>query len=107
MKQRELSLHDSVRILFLVNLKALRDLIVRVWIIPPDGISNRRLGDTPLRSFSKWSCSTTLIFLLGFISFGAAQTDPNVEARRKALDDLLSERWEYAMRTNPIFASTI
>lgn len=60
-----------------------------------------------MRSSSTWICSTTLVFIMGFIPFGAAQIAPNVEARRKALSDLLSERWEYTMRTNPIFASTI
>ena len=35
----------------------------------------------------------------------AAPTD--LEARRKALNDLLAERWEYSMRTSPIFASIL
>src|SRR5581483_12313768 len=34
-----------------------------------------------------------------------AQSD--VEARRKALNDLLADRWEYTMRTNPVYASIL
>src|SRR5580700_7373178 len=30
-----------------------------------------------------------------------------LEARRKVLNDLLHEQWEYAMRTNPIYASIL
>ena len=59
-----------------------------------------------MRSSTKWICST-LIVLVGFLSLSTAQTVPNLEARRKALNDLLSEHWEYTMRTSPTFASTI
>jgi len=38
-------------------------------------------------------------------AFAAPQAD--VEIRRKALDDLLAERWEYTLRTSPIFASIL
>jgi uncharacterized protein (DUF885 family) len=31
----------------------------------------------------------------------------DLESRRKALNDLLNEQWEYAMRTNPIYASML
>ena len=31
----------------------------------------------------------------------------SLEARRKSLNDLLAERWEYTMRTNPIYASIL
>jgi uncharacterized protein (DUF885 family) len=37
----------------------------------------------------------------------AANTPTDIEARRKALNDLLHERWEYTMRTNPIYASML
>jgi uncharacterized protein (DUF885 family) len=39
----------------------------------------------------------------------AAAVNPpaDVEARRKALNDLLHERWEYTMRTSPIYASIL
>jgi uncharacterized protein (DUF885 family) len=35
----------------------------------------------------------------------AAQTGSPMEARRKALNDLLAEQWEYRLRTSPLFAS--
>jgi len=31
----------------------------------------------------------------------------DLDRRRKALDDLLKEQWEYVLRTNPEFASVI
>jgi len=37
--------------------------------------------------------------------FSAAQSAPSLEARRKALNDLLAEQWEYRLRTSPLFAS--
>lgn len=37
----------------------------------------------------------------------AAPPQSDVESRRKALNDLLAERWEYTLRTNPIFASIL
>jgi uncharacterized protein (DUF885 family) len=37
----------------------------------------------------------------------AAPPQADVEARRKALNDLLAERWEYTLRTSPIFASIL
>ena len=42
-------------------------------------------------------CSTVL----------AAPPQSDLEARRKALNDLLHERWEYTMRTSPIYASIL
>jgi uncharacterized protein (DUF885 family) len=39
---------------------------------------------------------------------GMAQTTmSNLEARRKALNDLLAERWEYRLRTSPEFATIV
>src|ERR1700689_1963713 len=35
------------------------------------------------------------------------QTSPSLDARRKALNDLLAEQWEYRLRTSPLFASFI
>jgi len=43
--------------------------------------------------------------LLICAAFSAAQTAPTLEARRKALNDLLAEQWEYRLRTSPLFAS--
>ena len=38
----------------------------------------------------------------------AATNQPaNLESRRKALNELLHEQWEYTMRTNPIYASIL
>jgi uncharacterized protein (DUF885 family) len=37
----------------------------------------------------------------------ASDSPSNLDARRKALNDLLHEQWEYTLRTNPIFASTL
>jgi uncharacterized protein (DUF885 family) len=37
----------------------------------------------------------------------AANTPADLEARRKALNDLLHEQWEYTMRTSPIYASIL
>src|ERR1039458_2742864 len=38
---------------------------------------------------------------------GAGQSSPGLDTRRKALDDLLAERWEYTMRTQPVFATIV
>jgi uncharacterized protein (DUF885 family) len=47
--------------------------------------------------------------MLGLLSsvFTFAQAPANLEARRKALNDLLKEQWEYSMRTSPIYASVL
>src|SRR5271170_6673332 len=37
----------------------------------------------------------------------AAPPSPDLEARRKALNDLLAEQWEYTLRTSPIYASVL
>ncbi|MGA7574612.1 MAG: DUF885 family protein [Terriglobales bacterium] len=37
----------------------------------------------------------------------AANPPADLEVRRQALNDLLHERWEYTMRTNPIYASIL
>src|ERR1700691_2707890 len=39
--------------------------------------------------------------------FCAGQSQPGLDARRKALADLLAEQWEYTMRTQPIFATIV
>jgi uncharacterized protein (DUF885 family) len=43
-------------------------------------------------------------FLVSSTAF-AAQAQGDLVGRRKALNDLLAERWEYTLRTNPLFAS--
>ena len=37
----------------------------------------------------------------------AATPQSDLEGRRKALNDLLAERWEYTMRTNPVYATIL
>jgi len=37
----------------------------------------------------------------------AANTTADLETRRKALNDLLREQWEYTMRTSPLYASIL
>src|SRR5947209_2234547 len=55
------------------------------------------------------SMRPVILFLLlmstSVLSFAAPQSD--LDARRKALNDLLAERWEYTLRTSPIFASIL
>jgi uncharacterized protein (DUF885 family) len=48
-------------------------------------------------------CSVAIAaFLLPAV---AAPASPDLEARRKALNDLLQEQWEYTMRASPLYAS--
>ena len=55
-----------------------------------------------LRSFA----CVALTFFLAASCFGAKPA-ADLESRRKALNDLLNEQWEYSMRHNPIYASTL
>jgi uncharacterized protein (DUF885 family) len=48
----------------------------------------------------------TLLSLAFFAPLSLASPDDLV-ARRKALSDLMQERWEYTMRTNPLYASIL
>src|ERR1700733_16111305 len=48
-----------------------------------------------------------LLLSLVCSSVFAVSPHPDLEARRKALNDLLAERWEYSLRTSPIFASIL
>jgi uncharacterized protein (DUF885 family) len=57
-------------------------------------------------SFTKRICLTVFAFLV-CTAVGISQTVPSLEARRKALNDLLAEQWEYSLRTNPIYASAL
>ncbi len=57
-----------------------------------------------LQFSARWMVPAVLAFLfLGGI--GSAQTVSTVDTRRKALDDLLAEQWEYKLRSSPIGAS--
>jgi uncharacterized protein (DUF885 family) len=49
--------------------------------------------------------SLILVALLVCSSFAPAQSTSTLEGRRKALNDLLAEQWEYRLRTSPLFAS--
>ncbi len=59
---------------------------------------------SPMASLTKRTFLTLFAFLIcGAIC--AAQTTSPLESRRKALNDLLAEQWEYRLRTSPLFAS--
>jgi uncharacterized protein (DUF885 family) len=45
------------------------------------------------------------LFLCMFCSLSSAQSPSSLASRRKALNDLLAEQWEYKLRTSPLFAS--
>jgi uncharacterized protein (DUF885 family) len=48
------------------------------------------------------------VLLMSFVCSPVfAGTPPDIESRRKALNDLLAERWEYTLRTSPIYASIL
>jgi uncharacterized protein (DUF885 family) len=57
-----------------------------------------------MRSLANRICFAAFA-LLTCAAFSAAQAAPTLEARRKALNDLLAEQWEYRLRTSPLFAS--
>ena len=52
-----------------------------------------------------------LILVLGLSLLGpllsTGQSPASLDARRKALNDLLAEQWEYNLRTNPIQATIL
>jgi uncharacterized protein (DUF885 family) len=50
------------------------------------------------------ACIALFLYSLCSVSVGA-QSPPSLESRRKALNDLLAEQWEYRLRTSPLFAS--
>ena len=57
-------------------------------------------------SFAKRIC-LTIFALLICSALTAAQSVSSPEDRRKALNDLLAEQWEYNLRTNPRYASSL
>jgi uncharacterized protein (DUF885 family) len=57
-------------------------------------------------SLTKRIC-LTVFALLVCSALSAAQTVSSLEARRKALNDLLAEQWEYNLRTSPLYASIL
>ena len=50
--------------------------------------------------------SAVAVVLVSAMSM-AANPPANIESRRKALNDLLHEQWEYTLRTSPIYASIL
>lgn len=50
---------------------------------------------------------TCMALFLGLLcsALAATQSPSSLESRRKALNDLLAEQWEYKLRTSPLFAS--
>jgi uncharacterized protein (DUF885 family) len=57
-----------------------------------------------MRLYKLRTCiALSLCVLCSFLT--AAQSSSSLELRRKALDDLLAEQWEYRLRTSPLFAS--
>lgn len=55
-------------------------------------------------------CALLTFLLIGNALAAPSPADPSqseLESRRKALNDLLAERWEYTLRTSPIFASVL
>src|SRR5690242_3149008 len=47
------------------------------------------------------------LFLCLSVCVAFAQTSSDVDSRRKALNDLLNEQWEYNLRTSPELATTV
>jgi len=52
-------------------------------------------------------CLLAIAMLIPATVAAAANPPADLEARRKALNDLLHERWEYTMRTSPLYASIL
>lgn len=57
-----------------------------------------------MRAFSFGLCLALSISFVASLSF-AQRANGSLESRRKALNDLLAEQWEYRLRTSPMFAS--
>ncbi len=57
-----------------------------------------------MRSLANRICFPAFALLI-CAALCAAQIAPTLEARRKALNDLLAEQWEYRLRTSPLYAS--
>jgi uncharacterized protein (DUF885 family) len=52
-------------------------------------------------------CLLAVALLVPAAAVAAANPPADLEARRKALNDLLHEQWEYTMRTSPLYASIL
>src|ERR1700693_6607339 len=84
----------------------------------PLAYSSNRTGPVCEKSSStptKYSPGASMRFLICLLAIAvlilatvaAANPPADLEARRKALNDLLHERWEYTMRTSPLYASIL
>jgi uncharacterized protein (DUF885 family) len=62
------------------------------------------INRTGMRLYNVRTCIALSVCVL-CSSLTAAQSSPSLALRRKALDDLLAEQWEYRLRTSPLFAS--
>jgi uncharacterized protein (DUF885 family) len=67
--------------------------------------SFRKQIGAPMRKVVPLSCILLSCVLLILSAIAAAAPASDLEARRKALSDLLHEQWEYNLRTSPTFAS--
>jgi uncharacterized protein (DUF885 family) len=65
---------------------------------------SKEIDSNPMPSLTIRICSIVLALAL-CVSLSSAQTASTLDARRKALNDLLAEQWEYTLRSSPIGAS--
>ncbi|MBI2682279.1 MAG: DUF885 domain-containing protein [Acidobacteriales bacterium] len=59
-----------------------------------------------MRFTAKFLCLVLILSLCGS-ALAVDKTSASLEARRKQLNDLLKEQWEYTLRTNPEFATIL
>ena len=75
--------------------------------------ADSRLSPYPERTVSRMNTSIRLIAVFSLLllsSFAVTKDKPaayDVDARRKQLDALLKDQWEYTLRTSPEFASIL
>src|SRR5260370_9922433 len=60
-----------------------------------------------IRTSRSMMTTVSLFPLLAFAAGFFPQQPASLDARRKQLNDLLAEQWEYTMRTNPEYASIL
>src|SRR5208283_4121207 len=80
-----------------------RERAIRVYI-PTSNARTAHFVRSLMPSLAKRICLSGFVLLV-CVAASAAQAAPGLEARRKALNDLLAEQWEYRLRTSPLFAS--
>jgi uncharacterized protein (DUF885 family) len=59
------------------------------------------------KNLSKEIVGATVVLFMSLNTLALPPQNPNLEVRRKMLNDLLTEQWEYALSTSPEFASII